>query len=203
MTICDLGSRNGTLVNDQRIEGQFALKTGDRLAIGQLKFEVNLTTGLKAAKQPVVKDVKDAAMRTREHKSSGDMDVDTWLQSGDPTGGRCAARFSGVDPQRASVTETSAGIDAETIIARTAKPAETPAPDHTGPKTPGKLPCLAAAADGRRRSGRKSSASWRNTADWPWSVSRRFVPAPFAAIRLSSLTRMRRPPKVPPVHPRY
>ena len=64
VTVRDLGSRNGTLVNDQRVEGQFALKTGDRLSIGQLKFEVNLTTGLKAAKQPVVKDVKDAATRS-------------------------------------------------------------------------------------------------------------------------------------------
>ena len=60
-----LGSRNGTLVNDQRVEGPYVLKTGDRLTIGQLRFEVELTTGLKGQKQPVVKDVKDAAARTR------------------------------------------------------------------------------------------------------------------------------------------
>lgn len=146
VTICDLGSRNGTLVNDKRVEGQFALKTGDRLAIGQLKFEVNLTTGLKAAKQPVVKDVKDAAARTREHKSSDEMDVDSWLKSGDPVGS--TREFSDAEPERASVTETAAGIDAETIVARTAKPAETPAPDPKAPKTPGKLPPRVAAADG-------------------------------------------------------
>ncbi len=142
----DLGSRNGTLVNDQRVEGQFALKTGDRLSIGQLKFEVNLTTGLKAAKQPVVKDVKDAATRTREHKSSEDMDVDSWLKSGDPTGS--TREFANVDPQRATITDTTVDIDAETIIGRPTKPGETPPAEPDAPKTPGKLPRQAAAVDG-------------------------------------------------------
>ena len=82
-TVCDLGSRNGTLINDQRVEGRYTLKTGDRLTIGQLRFEVQLTTGLKGQKQPIVKDVKDAATRTRDAVAAEDLDVDAWLNAAD------------------------------------------------------------------------------------------------------------------------
>ena len=36
----DLGSRNGTYVNDQQIEGAVEIKTGDQLRVGPLKFLV-------------------------------------------------------------------------------------------------------------------------------------------------------------------
>ncbi len=41
-TICDLGSTNGVLVNDRRIEGAHQIVSGDRIALGtaQLTFEV-------------------------------------------------------------------------------------------------------------------------------------------------------------------
>jgi len=36
----DLASTNGTFVNDQRVHGQLALKAGDVVRVGKLRFEV-------------------------------------------------------------------------------------------------------------------------------------------------------------------
>lgn len=41
----DLGSTNGTFVNDQQVQGQVVLKTGDRVRIGKLDFEVVVKEG--------------------------------------------------------------------------------------------------------------------------------------------------------------
>ncbi len=38
----DLGSTNGTLVNGERLRGEVVLNTGDKVAIGQLEFEVQI-----------------------------------------------------------------------------------------------------------------------------------------------------------------
>jgi predicted component of type VI protein secretion system len=118
-TICDLGSRNGTLVNDERVEGRYALKSGDRLSIGHLRFEVHLTTDLKGQKQPIVKNVKEAAARTREAASAQDVDVDAWLHSEEPAGSSRDA--SSRDTQQISLSDTSAGIDSASVLDRTAK----------------------------------------------------------------------------------
>lgn len=40
ITLVDLNSRNGVCVNGRRVEGQQPLKTGDRIAIGKLEFEL-------------------------------------------------------------------------------------------------------------------------------------------------------------------
>ncbi|MEX0701444.1 MAG: FHA domain-containing protein [Planctomycetales bacterium] len=42
LRIRDLGSTNGTFVNDERIRGQVLLQTGDRVRVGGLEFEVLL-----------------------------------------------------------------------------------------------------------------------------------------------------------------
>jgi pSer/pThr/pTyr-binding forkhead associated (FHA) protein len=42
VAIRDLGSRNGTLVNGERVMGQRGLADGDRLQIGPLVFEVRV-----------------------------------------------------------------------------------------------------------------------------------------------------------------
>jgi pSer/pThr/pTyr-binding forkhead associated (FHA) protein len=51
--IRDLQSRNGTLVNGEKIEGDRQLQRGDRLTVGPLEFEVILqSAGAAAAAQP-------------------------------------------------------------------------------------------------------------------------------------------------------
>ena len=76
VVIRDLGSRNGTIVNDERVVGELELKTGDRLDIGQLKFEVIVTIGEKPKKRPKVSNIKEAVARTAETISQIDNDID-------------------------------------------------------------------------------------------------------------------------------
>ncbi|HEY2759191.1 MAG TPA: FHA domain-containing protein, partial [Pirellulales bacterium] len=57
----DFGSKNGTLVNDERVVGQRELKTGDRVKVGILEFEVALSSSVGGKRRPKVKDVKDVA----------------------------------------------------------------------------------------------------------------------------------------------
>lgn len=85
----DLGSRNGTFLNDERIEGESPLQVGDELRVGPLKFRVEQRESHKAAKpkeskqskQPPVEDVADAVQRTasKGHGSASEEDISRWL----------------------------------------------------------------------------------------------------------------------------
>ncbi len=76
----DFGSRNGTYVNEERVVGQRELTNGDKLKVGSLEFEVQLSSSVGGKKKPKVKDVKDAAVRTATGKpSSPDDDITDWL----------------------------------------------------------------------------------------------------------------------------
>lgn len=77
----DFGSRNGTFVNEEQVVGQRELKNGDRLKVGNLEFEVQLTSQVGGKKRPKVKDVKDAAVRTAAGTgpAKDDDDISDWL----------------------------------------------------------------------------------------------------------------------------
>lgn len=47
--IRDLGSTNGTFINDEQLRGQAVLKEGDKVAIGSLEFEVVIGKAAEAA----------------------------------------------------------------------------------------------------------------------------------------------------------
>jgi predicted component of type VI protein secretion system len=85
----DLKSRNGTFVNDKRLPADKAkvLKDGDKLRVGKLMFSLVIEHGLQAAKKPEVKNVADAAERTKKEASDDsrfeDVDVDSWLDEAD------------------------------------------------------------------------------------------------------------------------
>lgn len=78
VVIRDLGSKNGTHVNGDRVEGDRVLKAGDNLKIGPLEFEVLIDIGLGGEKRPRVTNVKEAAARTFD-SSVVDEDVTSWL----------------------------------------------------------------------------------------------------------------------------
>lgn len=83
-TLRDMGSKNGTLVNDQRVIGERVLKTGDILIVGPLTLEVRLTADVKGAKKPKVRSVAEAAARTAETNSfDGEDSVADWLNVDD------------------------------------------------------------------------------------------------------------------------
>jgi pSer/pThr/pTyr-binding forkhead associated (FHA) protein len=104
----DLGSRNGTYLNDQKIETPTALSVGDELRVGPLKFRVEQyvkqaapssdaktakpapaaatapahdSQDINRSKQPRVKDVADVIERTvsKADGSTSEDDVSRWL----------------------------------------------------------------------------------------------------------------------------
>jgi pSer/pThr/pTyr-binding forkhead associated (FHA) protein len=89
-TVKDLKSRNGTYVNDERIEQATPLKPGDELRVGPLKFRIDARSSsiapaksadIPRGKQSAVKDVADVAQRSAE-KSEGaatEDDISRWL----------------------------------------------------------------------------------------------------------------------------
>jgi len=87
-TIRDLGSRNGTIVNDQKITGEHELRTGEKIKIGPLEFEVQLSTSVSGKKKPKVRSVQEAAARTVEAAKPRDSeaDISNWLDEDENEG---------------------------------------------------------------------------------------------------------------------
>lgn len=81
-TIRDMGSKDGTFVNGERILGEYELKKGDRIEVGPLSFEASFTTDVQGTKRPEVKSVAEAVSRTAG--SARDLDIDDWLGEEEP-----------------------------------------------------------------------------------------------------------------------
>jgi pSer/pThr/pTyr-binding forkhead associated (FHA) protein len=81
VTIEDAGSTNGTFVNDERVQQQRELKSGDRIKVGGFELEVELSATLEGKKKPKVNNVQEAAARTVAASVSpeGELDVSGWL----------------------------------------------------------------------------------------------------------------------------
>ncbi|QDU74081.1 FHA domain-containing protein FhaB [Bremerella volcania] len=78
----DFGSKNGTYVNGERVEGTIELKMGDELRVGPLDFLILIDHTLGAAKRSKVSSVKEAASRVAEASGLGN-DVASWLEEAD------------------------------------------------------------------------------------------------------------------------
>jgi predicted component of type VI protein secretion system len=59
-TLSDLGSSNGTFVNDKRVRSQVALHTGDEIRVGSCRFLIDLGDGIDLEGAPA----NDAAATT-------------------------------------------------------------------------------------------------------------------------------------------
>jgi len=119
VTIADLGSRNGTLVNGQRIKGEEELKSGDHLRVGPLEFQVAIEVTLGGQKRPKVHSVEEAAARTVETAAAkppgAELDVSSWVT--DTVDGT-------TDTKSMTASRTAAGV------ANTPPPADkTPSPE--------------------------------------------------------------------------
>jgi pSer/pThr/pTyr-binding forkhead associated (FHA) protein len=80
----DFNSRNGTFVNDEAVVGQRELHNGDRMKVGNLEFEVQLTSSVGGKKRPKVTSVKDVAQRTAAGApASEEEDISDWLTAGE------------------------------------------------------------------------------------------------------------------------
>ncbi len=90
--LADLHSRNGTFVNDVRLEAEKArvLRSGDRIRIGLLDFEILIEVSIGGAKKAEVNTVKEAVARVAEtavpftsEPRSDKTDIDSWLNEPD------------------------------------------------------------------------------------------------------------------------
>lgn len=140
----DLGSRNGTFLNDQNVEEPTPLKVGDELRVGPLHFRVEpivkADEGSKASKsaakakaakpaepgdvkrgkQPPAKDVADVVARTasKGDDSTSEEDISRWLLGIDAGGTTDALR----ETQTLSMEETTSIVRA--VSANSAPAAE-------------------------------------------------------------------------------
>lgn len=135
LVVRDLGSRNGTFVNDEQVSPERELLNGDRLKVGPLEFEIKLSESAGSKKLPRVKSVKEAASRTASGTSQGqsDDDVSQWLEGPDPS-----AASSEQTNESAETREIEAADTEEISLRATSILPSSPTP--AGPKTPGKLP---------------------------------------------------------------
>lgn len=84
--LMDLKSRNGTIVNDKKLDPAKAkiLKDGDHITVGKLQFIAVIEAGIANVKKPEVKDVKDAAQRAAGADSRyEEVDISSWLDEAD------------------------------------------------------------------------------------------------------------------------
>ena len=152
VTVQDLGSRNGTLINGEKTEGAVELKSGDELTVGPLKFLVTISTGIANEKKPQVKSVAEAVNRAASDSSTIDVDdISQWLLG--PAGNDASA---GAETQTIMMDDTNAGkVTTPAPIEVPEQPAEESAEesheseehaeeDKGKKKGPGKLPTMPA-----------------------------------------------------------
>lgn len=139
VAVRDLGSRNGTYVNGERVKAERELKSGDKLAVGCLEFEIRLASNAVAQKQIKVANVKQAATRA----------VDVSQRIADAQHRLSDDAFEvAADTQAIPIHDTTGDVLGNTAptIAETNIPADAPVasaePEHkpTPQRSPGKLP---------------------------------------------------------------
>jgi predicted component of type VI protein secretion system len=79
VTVQDFSS-NGTFVNDERVQGEREVKTGDHLKVGPLEFELQLSVPVGGKKKPKVHSIQEAAARLVQNAGGEkDLDISNWL----------------------------------------------------------------------------------------------------------------------------
>ncbi|HTN77492.1 MAG TPA: FHA domain-containing protein [Pirellulaceae bacterium] len=167
----DLKSRNGTLVNGEKIVGDVQLKMGDNLKVGPLEFEVLIDHSLGGNKKSAITDVKQAAERVTKTEKKGDesidQDINSWLEEAeeDDRSKRAASPETrqyrldsadyqallqaGQDPSKATPEMIAAAHDTAkqaAAVASETKAAEDDKKKKPEKKEPGKLPKVNAAS---------------------------------------------------------
>jgi len=138
LVVRDLGSRNGTLVNSERVIGERELKPGDHLTVGPLEFEVVIEYPLASKKRPKVTSIKEAAERAAAPRAAGqgDDEVANWL--GDGVAEEAETPFNLTETQHLRASETEEITLSTTIMPHHAivKPAAQPASPPAAPAAP-------------------------------------------------------------------
>jgi len=171
VTIKDLGSRNGTLVNDERISGEVELSSGDEIVVGPLRFQLTISTGISNLKRPKVKTVAEAVERTVNAGDSSihEDDITQWLLDSE------SPAKAATETQTIRMDDTNA-VNLQNALAKSAAEEEEAsdsnisdssignedeASDANGKKKPGKLPKVKKEPDSKD-SCEAASAALRN-----------------------------------------
>ena len=102
----DLGSRNGTFLNDERLEGEQQVTLGDRFRVGRLQFEFQIDHAVAGSKKPKVEGVREAAARTAATAGEDfdDESITDWLSQ--DVDSEEVARTSGSETRQFMLDET-------------------------------------------------------------------------------------------------
>jgi predicted component of type VI protein secretion system len=68
--VSDMGSRNGSFVNGQQLTQPHTARSGDKIRIGRLQFELVIDPVKAGIKKPKIKDAVEAAARTTANANS-------------------------------------------------------------------------------------------------------------------------------------
>jgi predicted component of type VI protein secretion system len=158
LLIQDLNSRNGTFVNDQRLNPERArvLKAGDKIQIGKLGFEIDIDHALGGAKKPQVTGIGDAAQRVVAGADSKaeEVDVTGWLEEADQV--ERDRKLSAPETRQLRLEETHYGLPGaadDSGEISVVEPAAQAAEASTKKIPPGRLPKKPAAVDSRDAAG--------------------------------------------------
>jgi predicted component of type VI protein secretion system len=80
--IKDLNSRNGTFVNDSKIEGEAVLQPGDKIKVGRLVFEIVVDHSKPTVKKKPVGSTAEVGKRVATNATNGTWDdesVSEWI----------------------------------------------------------------------------------------------------------------------------
>lgn len=142
--LIDLKSRNGTLVNDKKLDPSKAkiLKNGDHIRVGKLEFIAVIEAGVSNVKKSEVKDVKEAAARVAANVDDSrfdEVDVSSWLEEADQFERRTD------EPETRQFQPSEAGtVSLDSTVMEVAAEQETSADEEKSKKKekskPGKLP---------------------------------------------------------------
>jgi pSer/pThr/pTyr-binding forkhead associated (FHA) protein len=94
--VCDLASRNGTLVNGHAIRSEISVEDGDEIQIGSLKFQVRIST-FKGKSKGQVSEPMDWLLDSSNNAHVLSPGFGTWLMSahidGQDVGGMKSTRI--------------------------------------------------------------------------------------------------------------
>jgi predicted component of type VI protein secretion system len=125
VTVEDLGSRNGTYINEQQLSSPHVVKIGDVLRVGRLQFEMNIDHVQPGIKKPKVNLVSEAAARTASapNEENFDESITDWLSQAPENQDQSTAMF---DTRQFNLDETKYRIDTEqnSPIAKVARPSD-------------------------------------------------------------------------------
>ncbi len=137
----DLGSKNGTFVNGERIETEdiAVLRAGDKIQIGPLRFEVVLDSGVRGEKKPAeVRNAKDVLEHITSHGKTApgidDSDIEDWFDEANRK--ERERRLDDPDTRQLTLEETDQVLQ-KRPIEETAKE-DTQQPERTPGKVRGK-----------------------------------------------------------------